>query len=378
MKIGIITLHKVVNYGSALQAYALQHYLEKEYDAEVELIDYKFPNCYHKRKRTLKEIIRYGISQCIEYSFRHRSREISLFKDFYNKYFNLSSKYYQSIEQIEKDSPVYDIYMTGSDQVWNVETLRNDPVMYCRFAPKDAIKISFSSSFALKSVPVEYEDSIQKYLSSYSFIGVREKSGLDILEKLSLPDNIVKECTCDPTLLLDADDYDKIAHDSSVKLEGDYILAYYLCYAYNPEPAFSKTIEKLYKQHKCKVVIIGRNSFSYSGKYKKINGIGPSEFVWLIKHAKAVVTSSFHGTMFSLIYRKALYAIVPPKCGKDSRISDVLEIIGLEKSIIHSDSVINNSLDTQPYSDLVNKRLGNYILKSKCFISKSLEDKGEL
>lgn len=374
MKIGIITLHKVVNYGSALQAYALQHYLESNFKADVEIVDYKYPNAYHKVKESLKNKVVFGVSRMVEYMFRHRGRELNLFKRFYDKYFNLSETYYTSVKQVKDNVPQYDVYMTGSDQVWNVDTLKNDPVMYCAYAPEGKKKVSFSASFTLNEIPQEDEIIIADYLSSYSHIGVREKSSLQILEKLKLEDRIVKECTCDPTLLLPSNEYDIVAADSTIKIKGEYVLAYFLCYAYNPEPAFSNALALIQKQYGCKVIVIGRNSFIYDGQYQKINGLGPSEFVYLFKNAKAIVTSSFHGTMFSIIYRKPFYAIVPARGGKDSRISDVLNTIGLSDLIVYSDEVDLQELPSNPYTGVIELKLNEYITKSKDFLEKALSN----
>ena len=372
MKIGIITLHKVPNYGSALQAYALQYYLKRSTNYDVELIDYIYPNKFHfkqesilqKAKRTLKKILTLFNS--------HQIQKRKRFQLFYSKYFHLSPKQYRSIHQIYTDPPIYDIYITGSDQVWNLKTLYNDPVMYCTFALPEKKKIAFSASFTLPSLPTQYKNIIRNRLLEYSFIGVREFSGLNILKELDLPPTIVQKCTCDPTLLLQANEYDELAKDSSINIKDDYILIYALGYAFIPEPAMSSIIRIAIRHYKCKTVFLGDCHIEYKCDYTIPNNIGPCEFIYLIKNAKHVITSSFHGTMFSLIYRKNFTSILPNKQQKDNRIQDILTILGLQQYGIQNDNEQPNITFKSPYAQEIINKVNNYINESKQALNSAL------
>lgn len=368
MKIGIITLHRVPNCGSALQAYALQRYIEKiSKEYVVKIIDYKFPNVYHLRG--IKAKIRYVLRK-IYCMFLIRTYR---FKYFYHHYYNLTLRSYSSASSLSINSPKYDIYVTGSDQVWNINTLKNDPVMYCSFAALGAKCIAFGASFSIKELPKEYHDEIRKRLSKYSYIGMRESTGVNILNSLRLNPEIKIMNTCDPTLLLSADDYQRIAMDSNISVSKDYILVYYLNYAYNPNPAISIAITKAVENFQCNVIKIGNPGLSYAGKYHSIDSLGPCEFVYLFRNAKYIITSSFHGTMFATIFRKPFVSILPSEEENDSRIKDFLSIIGLSKQGIYNKDQNPSFSFTNPFTPIIESNLNSYIEQSKSFLKEALQ-----
>ena len=122
MRIGIITIHRLINFGTALQAYALQHYLQKETGHQVEIIDYVFPNSFHKERKKLIKKIRGNIRLTLDYLFESKHKSNKKFHEFQNKYLNLSAEQYPNISSLNENPPLYDIYITGSDQVWNTKT----------------------------------------------------------------------------------------------------------------------------------------------------------------------------------------------------------------------------------------------------------------
>ena len=375
MKIGIITLHRIPNYGSALQAYALQKYIEKEGLGEVELIDYVYPNSFHKSKTTFEAWLRnlYCVEIRDKYLRRGWKKSIA-FKKFYRKFYHLSSKQFHSVEDIMNDPPDYDLYITGSDQLWNVNTLRNDPVMYCEFAPLGKRRVSFGASFTIKTLPEEYKGSVRERLNKYKYIGVREYSSLSILESLNLNDCIIKFNTCDPTLLLNKNDYEELSEFSSIRIDGDYILVYPLKYAYNPEPALCSVVQQVREELGCKLIVIDSHKVSLRKGDKIISGIGPCEFCWLFAHAKYVVASSFHGTMFSLINRVPFTVIGPEEKSEDRRIADVLEFLGLGSNIVPANKKNVNVVTVNPFNESSENKINDFINKSKDFLIKSIKE----
>jgi hypothetical protein len=376
MKIGIITLHRVRNYGSALQAYALQEYIEKEHLGEAELIDYIYPNQYHKTKRKFKAWLRnlYCVKIRDEYFRKGWLKEIE-FKKFYRSFFHLSSQRYETVDDIMSNPPDYDLYMTGSDQLWNPNTLKNDPVMYCEFAPTDKRRVSFGASFTIKELPERFVPSVRERLNKYSHIGVREHSSLEILRSLELNPNINYINTCDPTLLLDAKDYDKLSSQSKVIIEGDYVLVYTLKYAFKPEPALSSVINQVRKQLGMKLVIIDSHKVKLRNGDKIISGIGPCEYCWLFAHAKYVVASSFHGTMFAIINRLPFTIIGPHEGHEDCRTADVLKLLGLGDNYIPSNRADKKIDCNNPYTPEVEKKIHNFINDSTIFLEDSIKGK---
>lgn len=370
MRIGIITIHKLINFGTALQAFALQKYLQRTICNETEIIDYVFPNTFHKGKKTIIKIIRGWGRVLLDYLFEKKYRYNKRFRYFQNKYFDLSENIYSNIQSINANPPLYDIYITGSDQVWNTETVKNDPSFYLCFAPKDKPKIAFSACFANDSLNDKYKYSVRERLSNYKYIGIREKSALRIIRDLNIPQNIVVCNTCDPTLLLSKDDYSEIASESKMDIKENYILVYIMMYAFNPYPALESILEQIQRETGLPIVVIGDSKFRYKGKYKFIKGIGPIDFLWLFEHASYVITSSFHGTMFSLIFRKPFTAI-SPNTG-DCRIKDVLEDIGLTRNLIFNNNENPELEITSPYTNQVEDKLEKFINTSKDFLKTAI------
>ncbi len=375
MKIGIITLHRVINYGSALQAYALQQYINKEGLGEAELIDYVFPNKFHKKKLSFKKWLRrlYCV-QIRDMYFRGRRFKIKRMKDFCHDYFRLSPKLYNSVEEIMANPPEYDLYMTGSDQLWNVRTLRNDPVPYCEFAPANKRRVAYAASFTNQSLPKEYWDSVRNRLNKYSHIGVRESSSLQIVKDLQIRQDIVVRNNCDPTLLLDANDYDSLAVKPNYDIDGDFVLVYALQYAYKPEQAINSIVWKLREQTGLKFVFLDYYKASVQKGDVMVEGIGPCEFCWLFSHAKFVIASSFHGTVFSIINRKPFYVVAPPKNDSDHRINDFLECLGLEKRYIPADEEIGNVSLMSPYTEEFEKKLKAFTDDSKKYLLNAINN----
>lgn len=370
MRIGIITIHRLINFGTALQAYALQHYLQEATGYQVEIIDYIFPNSFHKEQKKLIKKIRGNIRLTLDYLFESKHKSNKKFREFQNKYLNLSAEQYPNITSLNENPPLYDIYITGSDQVWNTKTVKNDANYYLCFAPNDKPKIAFSACFANTTLDSKYKASIKERLSRYKYIGVREKSAINIIKDLHLPEDIVVRNTCDPTLLLTKEDYSEIATESKIKIKNSYILVYMLMYAFDPYPALENVIKQVQEKTKLPIIVIGDRRFKYDGKYKFIKGIGPADFLWLFKNASYIITSSFHGTMFSLIYRKPFIAI-SPNTG-DSRIKDILEEIGLTSNLVYNNEITNIN-PTDPYSKLIENNIKCFIESSKNFLNKAIK-----
>lgn len=370
MKIGIITIHRLINFGTALQAYALQYYLQKTTSHQVELIDYVFPNSYHKKRKSfinsVRGIARFLLDCLFEKKFAYNKK----FKGFQNNYFTLSNKQYTNATSLSKTPPVYDIYITGSDQVWNTKTVHNDPNFYLCFVPKNKPKIAFSACFANDLLEDEYKESVRERLSSYKYIGVRERSAIDIIKDLHIPQDIVVKNTCDPTLLLSKEDYHNLSANSRLDIKGKYILVYALMYAFNPYPALNEVIKQISERTNLPIIVIGDRRFRYKGKYKFIKGIGPIDFLWLFEHASYIITSSFHGLMFSLIYRKP-FTVISTHEG-DCRIKDTLYTLGLTDNLVYSNEKKVSIKAINPYTDDANNRLNNFIKSSKDFLDNAI------
>lgn len=328
-KIGIITMHRINNYGSVLQAFALQYIIEKM-GFDVQLIDYNYPNIFQYTrgvalpKNDWKAKVIKGMSWLHPYN-----RYDYKFQDFRNRYFKLSP-YYKDFDVIHQKAISYDLYITGSDQVWNPKFTKGDTTFLLDFAEKNANKISYASSFSCTQLGKEYEATYSELLAQYQAISVREWGGVELVKRLTGQQAVI---TVDPTLLLD-DNAWKTVVSKRCRYSKNYILLYVLSYSFNPIPYIYDLALYLSKKLNLRIVVLGKHP--YLSKYKNVESIldaGPLEFLQLIENAVCVVTSSFHGTAFSVNYKKPVYAVVNGK-NDDDRISSFLSDVSLDKSII--------------------------------------------
>lgn len=325
MKIGIMTMHRVENIGSVLQAYALQHKLEQQ-GYEAEIIDYIFPQ---KRKSfSLKDIVNGIINILHGCPKQKRLRKLN---DFRTKYLRFSSQAY-SREGLLAAPPKYDIYCTGSDQVWNPKHIGNDTSFMLDFAPEDKPRVAYASSFATGSVGEPYFSLYSKYLRKYSSISVREQTGVDIVKRMTGKD---AKLLCDPTLLLTPEEWDVIAKDSEVIMPEKYILVYLLSYMFNPRPGFYNIVKNV--RQATGMPVLFYNGFAkdvHACKAKNLTGMGPCDFVKLFKKASFVITDSFHGAAFSSIYNVPMIGVVKDAGNEDGRIATLREKVGGKPSVV--------------------------------------------
>ena len=348
MKIGIITMHRVVNYGSALQAFALQQALLKMgYDNE--LIDYVFPS---PQKRSLYKSIETRLRRFIyllKVGKLFRKTKEARFREFRKKYLMLSVQKYNQTN-ILKSPPIYDIYMTGSDQVWNPQWIKNDTSFFLSFAPKNSIKLSYASSFTVNHIDNKYLKLYAQMLSRYQHITVREDSGIEIVKELT---GEVAECVCDPTLLLAKDDYEPLIQMSKVSMDGPYVLVYLLTYMFDPYPKVNQIVASVSEKLGLSVVYLDGNKYvTYSKACKTVSEVGPNEFLWLFKNADFIITTSYHGCVFASIFTKPLLAVINHG-ENDHRIISLLNKMQNTKSVVFFDS--NVSIDTNDMRSYVPK-----------------------
>ena len=365
-KIGILTMHRVQNYGSALQAYALQEYINRlGYDAE--LIDYIFPNGKHKQHRSLKKQIRHTL---FEWTFcLPLLRKSKRFARFYATYYKCSELRFDSPESLMQYDYPYDVLMTGSDQVWNPIHILTDTSFFLPFAHVHTPKVAYAPSFSVASIPEGFDAVIRPYVEAYSHISVREKSGLDIVK--SLTDREVS-MVCDPTLLLTRDDWSVLATQSEIQISGPYILVYVLSYAYNPYPAINAIIEKVQQELNLPLILLDAPVLEMKFKNARfIKDAGPVEFLYLVQHASFVITTSFHGTAFALNFGIPFYSVIRDHSGFDTRMIDLIEAVEADRAIVYAQP-IDCPLEMD-YS-IVSERLESIRYQSQDYIKKSLID----
>ena len=332
MKIGIITIHKIINYGSVLQAFALQKTCEGM-GVETEIIDYTFPNKFHRNNPYVldQDKISYEskwIKLLFGWALLRQHRGI---RSFIRNYQRLTPHKYNSPEALKKDAPQYDVYISGSDQLWSPRHCNGDPAFMLDFAPDSARKISYASSIGSLDIPKELEPQYCSLLSRYSQLSVREKSGVEIIKKFTRKE---VRSVLDPTLLLNHNAWNKIAVPKRL-VKKKYILCYLLNYSFNAFPYADNLVGHIQKETGYEVVRVARPPHHLTIRHNHYRiGASPEEFLALVRDAEIVVTTSFHGTAFALNYGRPVFSVIKDRGSHDCRQSDLLRQLGLEQQII--------------------------------------------
>lgn len=350
MNIKIITLHSLYNPGSNLQAFALQKYLSK--DNEVQIIDYR-PAYTRYGNSLLRSLIRKLLF------FRSRMRETKKIHDFMKKYMNLTKTYY-TYESLSKDNLKADLFVVGSDQLWNTDfPCGNDNAFYLDFI-KNTKKITYSTSVGKKIIDKKNLEKIRKFKDDFLSIAVREKdTSVQLTKKLGKKISWV----CDPVFLLEASVYDAMINQKS-RFDRPYVLVYLI--------QKNQLLDELVKYFRSKGLLI-----VMGGGYNKnrclcdvhIKDMGPLDFLNLIKYAKIVVSASFHATAFCHIFHKEFLTILPQKNGE--RIVSLLEQTELTNRIL-IDSVNYDNIEKKIDWENVDKKLSEYIINSKVYLKHAI------
>lgn len=328
--IGIITIHKVYNYGSILQAFALQTVCER-LGFQVEIIDYRFPNAFHFAKMECeshkKNVKAFILKLCYGLALYKQHRAIDCFV---SQYLHLSERKYASPDELKASPPQYDIYMTGSDQVWNPRYCYGDPSFLLHFVPAGRGKIAYAASIGNVIAEKSIADEYKKLLAEYQAISVRELSSRFLLQKLIHKDVPV---VLDPTLLLSPSEWAKLMRKP--QQQEKYILCYYLNYSFDPYPYVDQLTTYLHEQTGYKIVRIVRPPERLLNRKMNFRvGLAVGDFLSLIAGASLVVTTSFHGTAFALNFSVPLFSVVAHRDGTDSRQISLLESVGLGARVL--------------------------------------------
>lgn len=364
MRIAIITILDNVNFGTYLQAYAT-YKLFKDRNCSVILVDYirKYLsyttvafNYLKKRDKNIIIRVAYCLSYLIFYSFMQ-----SNLKKFVRKN-TLLSKKYSSFEKLKNNFPKVDLYLTGSDQVWN--SSHNHGIDKAFFwSDFTGIKCSYAASVGINDFLDEEKGVIYDLLSKYKMISVRESFGVEVLKKLGL--EYVKQ-VLDPTLVIKKSDWEQIASNSSFHKKEPYLLVY------SVEPDRSDFVFQ-----QAKIIAESKKLKMYvvcpSFKFRKtcyadrvFNFATVETFLSLMNNADYIVACSFHGTAFAINFEKQFISISPSKY--NSRVISLLNLLNIPNCYI-SGSIQN--LQDLPFIDY---RIVNAILDQKRFESQRYID----
>lgn len=358
-KIGIFTFHNVPNYGAVLQAYSLKEYLEKILNREVCIIDFQcqgndssfeVKEIENKIENSDDFIIKKWIKLQLFRMFAKKeySEKLKKFCAFRRKYLNIDSK----LDSLKND---YELFVCGSDQIWNLNITNGFQDYYfgANENQRDVKTISYAASCGNIEEVYANERQFFQLLGKLYKISVREKS----LNNYLVENNIESKCTVDPTFLLSKGEY--VNNFSLSKNDEKYILVYELQQNKKMRDVASRVARLL------NLPVICISGYMPRSKHKKneMFAASPEEFLDLFYNAEYIVTNSFHGLAFSLIFEKNFNVVMPKSRG--SRLVDLLKKTGLENRIYHEENMHTEDIN---YIE-VNELLQEYIEDSKEYLS---------
>ena len=367
MKIGILTLPLHTNYGGILQAYALQTVLERM-GHEVKVInrntDYKLPlwkTPLVYSKRIIKNILGYKIPLFYEQKLIKEQPIIRQNTDrFIQRYIHtLNVDNYTDLKAED-----FDAVVVGSDQVWNPRIPIAHGPFFLDFAPPKSPRVSYASSFGVDHLPEQAEPYFRKWLAPFSAISVREQKGVEIVRQLTGKE---AEHVLDPTLLLTAAEWDCIA--AKTQPRDHYLLLYDLL----PSAKIIQFAKEVASHLNLKIYRICRDS----GTKQEI-GItqfptaGPQDFLTLFKNSSYIVTNSFHGMVFSILFEKEFRVLIPETMKNGGRISSLLQLLQLEQNAIKESELKNLNIKHSTDYSKVNTLLRLSRKKSEDYLRRTL------
>lgn len=367
MKIYIITCNRVHNYGAVLQSYALQHYLRVKGHQAI-LIDYFPPYMACKQ----------SVLYCGSYSDRNifvkllyiiYKSPVSIFAKYIFKRFRSrclisTRRVYKHVNELVRIGDAADLYICGSDQIWNPRTgFGKDPAYFLRFVKNKHKRCSYAASIG-NTNRLESDDIalLGRQIEYIGNISVREKSAKEFLHSRFGVESVLAS---DPVFLLDRADWVKLAHNSRCRTNDGYILIYPMIT--EPEGMYVKAVEYA-KRYNLKIY-----SITKSPRYKRycdrrFQFASPEDFIKLILDAAVVVTNSFHGTAFSIICHKQFF-IFRESGEINERIDSLIDLLHLEsdKVYLYGDRRMElHNVYTDDFEDNLNamKDTSKYYLES--------------
>lgn len=358
-KIGLVTTYRIDNYGTKLQAFAMQVAVEN-LGFETEIIDYYpaydmrpyrlFPKLFSKLTKTvLKQ--RKNDKMCSKELSLWRHKAIDSMDVVLHR--SPSIKGYSNLKRKVAD---YDAFICGSDQIWASSNMITD-YFNLNFVNGKKRTIAYAPSFGTSNIPNRMEQKYRHFLNNIEYLSVREKSGVDIIKKISGRDALQ---VIDPTLLVGKEVWDNlIRNNSKQKKEGKYILCYFL----GESESHRKMVERLSLHTGCRIIC-----FPHMKKYiladeqlsgEKIYNASPIDFITLIRNSTYVCTDSFHGTVFSILYHKCFFTferyLNNTIASTNTRIHSLLSSLALEDRIINNDKDLIYYDNNIKYDDVDNR-----------------------
>lgn len=325
MKVGILTFHHSLNAGAALQAWALQEYL-CSVGVATDIVNYGkigWPSKYNLRAESLRHFV--GSFYNGFNTFRRTLFIESYRRHLYRRFQRACMGLGAAITKADIPNLGYTHLITGSDQIWHPVINEGDETYFLANVAPGVKRISYAPSFGVDEFDHALERKMADWLSRFDALSVREPQGAAIVRRLCGREATV---VCDPTLLLPRTAYERIERPPRFGLPKRYVAVYTVC----GHPWAESAALQLGEQMNLPVVHLlgGQLARWYlPGKVNRVTALGPSEWLWFMHHADYVVTNSFHGTVFSLLYHRPFTVALNGKVS-DARMLTLLDGTGLE------------------------------------------------
>ncbi len=377
MRIGIITILKVGNYGAELQAYALQRELALlGFDAEIiDYLHYKHPDFVRTRRahplvkigmgNRLKEKLLPGVERLRHMVQGDNGEPVRRCERFHRTHTRLSRRTYRSVDALYEAGHPYDVFMVGSDQVWNPRTNVSLEPYFLTFAPSGKRTVAYASSFGVSSIPRHAEPLYVEWLKHIQYLSVREEQGVRIIRQLT---GRTAEHVLDPTLLLGAAQWRRILEPSRIDVP------YLLLYDVVRSPYAVDLAKHIAALRGWSVVRSSGGARAGRAGVIDVSDAGPAEFLGLFAQAAFVVTNSFHGTAFSVTFRKPFFTVVPQGKSNTSRLHSFVKSVSLDDRLVPEGAQFPAGDSLALDFSKAHARLECLRAKSLAFLQKSLTD----
>lgn len=360
-KIGIYTFFWT-SYGAVLQAYSLSRTLKALFPEDlVMVVKYQSPttklNMSVFGRKATNPLTNVLWNFFASFRYRQLKHRFNLFEVFRNQHFQFT-QLYDDHRLMVASPPQLDVHISGSDQVFNPRKPARD-VFYLNFEKGQSRKVAYAPSFGISEFTEEEMKYIRHCLSDFDFLSCREESGA-----MFMSDLLDREVSTviDPVFLTPANEWEKIAKAPYTKER--YVFIFSLMKA----SSLLRIARKLPKEYSdCKIIVLSPHDWRFYTRCKHIYNPGPREFVGLIRNAELVLTDSFHGTAFSILFHKKFYTYISqPKYG--SRIISLLGSLALDDRVLHSSDSIPTAYHVVDYQS----KLDSMVKDSICYLKQAI------
>lgn len=363
MKIGILTFQNTTNYGAMFQAYALQKFIQQYCSCEIlNYTNQTLKNRYEInpfKAKSIKEFVKKSLH------YKENKKNMLIFNEFKRKNLNISDVEYNEDTVMAADSR-YDLFIAGSDQVWNFKLTDYDINYFLTFTSNKVKRNSYAASLGVSDLNTSDEQLLKKLITQQNNISVRENEGKNLINNIiSSNQKIDVNVNIDPVFLLSLKDWDKLIENVNITYN-NYLFIYEVAYI----PEILEFAKKIAKENNFKILYVSASNKKLSDAIT-LKNITPLQFLKYIKNAEIIITSSFHGMAFSVIFNKKFYYGIPKnKANFGSRLNNLAKILGLEDRNFINYSQNTNFIDYNK----VNNKIAAERRKAKAYIEGVIYD----